>query len=601
MAITPFRRSSWLSIIFIVLTLTLYLFLFRPDSLPKPNLNYDDSRSLTKLTSSQPVTSINLHSSADGHLYFLDNPSNQPSPEIQHPIFSLIKNATAKWKYKIDNQSLNLSSGVAEYYQRYHRHPPRGFDEWWDWATEKGVQLLDEYDSIMKAIEPFFALPPHIFRQRVQDLLNDRTKWKESIFVISIKAGKVELYGRQAHNGPRPKELLELLEGIAYRLPDVELPISSMDLPTITVSAKNYERHIELARQSKYLPDSELSAIYDEPGLYGWPNTCPSGSRLRNKLDGHNYPMNYEPSSQSYIVDHVPAMNLCDHPELEQMIGFLSTTRPKVHPFFPLFSFTKTNGFSELPLTPVSQYYHGIGVDPLWHRKKFNKLIWRGSNTGILYNRDTNWRQSQRPRLVKLTNESKGKNITVRIVEPKTSKLSYFEANSSSLNSKYFDIGFSGQPLQCEVEDGTCEAVRSLYTFKDSVEPETMNHYKYIMDVDGNGWSGRFHKLMTTRSVILKSTIFPEWYVYADRIQPWYHYVPVRVDYQDLYDIMGFFTGDLEGRGAQDKEGEKIGAAGSIWAQTFWRKEDMQAYMYRIILVRFFFFFTFLSMWFRQD
>jgi hypothetical protein len=29
--------------------------------------------------------------------------------------------------------------------------------------------------------------------------------------------------------------------------------------------------------------------------------------------------------------------------------------------------------------------------------------------------------------------------------------------------------------------------------------------------VDGNGWSARFKRLMTTNSVVLKSTIFPEW------------------------------------------------------------------------------------------
>lgn len=46
--------------------------------------------------------------------------------------------------------------------------------------------------------------------------------------------------------------------------------------------------------------------------------------------------------------------------------------------------------------------------------------------------------------------------------------------------------------------------------------------------------SGRFHRLMSGRCLVLKSTIFPEWY--ADRIMPWYHFVPVKVDYSDLYD-----------------------------------------------------------------
>jgi hypothetical protein len=40
-----------------------------------------------------------------------------------------------------------------------------------------------------------------------------------------------------------------------------------------------------------------------------------------------------------------------------------------------------------------------------------------------------------------------------------------------------------------------------------------------MMDVDGNGWSGRFHRLMSMKACVLKSTLFPEWY--GDRIQPW--------------------------------------------------------------------------------
>jgi hypothetical protein len=30
-------------------------------------------------------------------------------------------------------------------------------------------------------------------------------------------------------------------------------------------------------------------------------------------------------------------------------------------------------------------------------------------------------------------------------------------------------------------------------------------------DIDGNGWSSRFHRLIMSGSVVLKSTIYPEW------------------------------------------------------------------------------------------
>lgn len=56
-------------------------------------------------------------------------------------------------------------------------------------------------------------------------------------------------------------------------------------------------------------------------------------------------------------------------------------------------------------------------------------------------------------------------------------------------------------------------------------------------------------------------------------------YVPVKVDYSDLYDIMTFFRGTPDGKGAHDELGKKIGLAGKHWARDHWRKQDMAAYM----------------------
>ena len=82
--------------------------------------------------------------------------------------------------------------------------------------------------------------------------------------------------------------------------------------------------------------------------------------------------------------------------------------------------------------------------------------------------------------------------------------------------------------------------------------------------------------------MVLKSTIFPEWY--SDQIIPWVHYVPVKVDYSDLYDIMAFFVGTPDGKGSHDDLAEKIGAAGKQFAQKHWRRIDMASYMFRLVL-----------------
>lgn len=70
---------------------------------------------------------------------------------------------------------------------------------------------------------------------------------------------------------------------------------------------------------------------------------------------------------------------------------------------------------------------------------------------------------------------------------------------------------------------------------------------------------------------------------YSDRIQPWVHYVPVKYDFTDLYDILAFFNGDVHGQGSpgHDDIGAAIGTAGRRWSLTHWRREDMVAYMFR--------------------
>lgn len=64
------------------------------------------------------------------------------------------------------------------------------------------------------------------------------------------------------------------------------------------------------------------------------------------------------------------------------------------------------------------------------------------------------------------------------------------------------------------------------------------------------------------------------------------HYVPVSLDYSDLYDIVLFFRGYRDGAGSHEGLARKIALAGREWSLTYCRKEDMTAYMFRFVLPR---------------
>lgn len=84
-----------------------------------------------------------------------------------------------------------------------------------------------------------------------------------------------------------------------------------------------------------------------------------------------------------------------------------------------------------------------------------------------------------------------------------------------------------------------------FHGYKPRMSQDVSRNYRFELDVDGNSWSGRFRRLMLSSVLVLKATIFREYW--SDSAIPWLHYVPVSVDYSDLWNILSFFRGGLYG------------------------------------------------------
>lgn len=61
----------------------------------------------------------------------------------------------------------------------------------------------------------------------------------------------------------------------------------------------------------------------------------------------------------------------------------------------------------------------------------------------------------------------------------------------------------------------------------------------------------------------------------------WLHYIPMQVDYSDMWDIMSFFRGGMNGEGAHDALGKEIAEAGKEWVRLCYRWADLEAYQFR--------------------
>jgi len=143
-----------------------------------------------------------------------------------------------------------------------------------------------------------------------------------------------------------------------------------------------------------------------------------------------------------------------------------------------------------------------------WESKK-RQVVWRGSLSAPNENL-----QSVRWRLCRLVTEL-----------------------SSETDKDLFDVGLVEIPSRHDHLNLNVSHVGGL---KKPIRPmAAFQQYVAIVDVDGNAWSSRFGSLLCSSSVVIK--VEPEHveYFYQD-LQPWTHYVPVRLDLTDLVDRARF-------------------------------------------------------------
>ena len=74
---------------------------------------------------------------------------------------------------------------------------------------------------------------------------------------------------------------------------------------------------------------------------------------------------------------------------------------------------------------------------------------------------------------------------------------------------------------------------------------DQVDRWKYLIDLEGCGWSGRLKLLMASpRITFIADRPYSEWWF--QHIEPWKHYVPVKRDLSDLIENYHIIEGDME-------------------------------------------------------
>ncbi|KAJ7721119.1 glycosyl transferase family 90-domain-containing protein [Mycena metata] len=501
-------------------------------------------------------------------------------PSGGHPIPELIARAEAQWARKLASASTSLRQAAAEYTRRYDRLPPKGFDLWWGYAMANNVQLPDEYDQIDRDLAPFYGVDP-VEVQRVQreweahadSYTIGKDSAKEGLAMLNFTLPADERVRFELASGGF--QLIELLREVEGALPPFRAVFSPHDNPNLVLDYQLRQQALDAAKKGTY-----IDPAHPPPQTHGWHAACPP--LARTQLDA------LPPPPKTFIHAHLPAMDPCQHPaHLRAHGAYIAHGHgPTPHrALIPQFSYSVTPLHADIrvamPLNWVSDDFPQEGQPPpvglSWAQRTDARLQWRGSNTGIWHAADGRWKEAHRVGLHFFSQTMEavhGKYAILIGAQEKKVVGAARKVPRARLLPALLDVAFAGAaPLNCEPSQ--CAVLGKMFEWRRAHDLQTAARYKYVLDVDGNGWSSRFKRLMNSGSLIFKASAYPEWF--TDRLAPWVHYVPIQNSYTDLLDTLLFFR-------AHDERGARIAAAGREWSRRFWREEDLVAYNFRLFL-----------------
>ena len=296
-----------------------------------------------------------------------------------------------------------------------------------------------------------------------------------------------------------------------------------------------------------------------------------------------------------FVSNYTLSTEFCHQPDLQGLHGIfiepLSTSATKV--LFPLFGGSKLATNNDI-LLPAAAYWKGEerftgGEDrgAPWAEKR-EGVVWRGVATGGS-NKNTNWKGFQRHRFVRMNNSTAvswaedGTEAAVNFALPeKMYKLASQAAGSlGKWVSSWANVAFTDLMCSPYMEGGNCDYTSLYFAVTESIPMADQFDTKYLPDIDGNSFSGRYLGFLKSTSLPIKATLFREWH--DSRLVAWKHFVPMDSRFGDYYGIMEYFLGFGEGRNHDDRA-ERIAADGKAWADQVLRREDMQIYVLRLLL-----------------
>ena len=497
------------------------------------------------------------------------------------------------------SQSRTLEAAIKGYQKRYGRDPPPSFDQWYKLAVEWNVTVIDEYDTVMASFEPFWGISAREMRARVREVLD---KSHPNIFLKELRIKDHVLYlSEEPQKEFWPEMVKDRIQSFLQHLPDMEIPWNLYDEPKVVVphdvlqrsvtecaSPSDHGRENAESPESRYLPKVYFNDVTRQRCWDFVIRSCPLDSPSRSELSSiASTAMGSKIEAPRFHLNTSRMNDVCELPQASTTFAMFATPDSSYYTstLVPVFSRARPSSFQDL-FFPGIEYSawlsrgkyesYKAADDPPWEEKQ-NRLYWAGTTSDGRYI-DDRWKQAQRVRTVRELNDN-NRRITLLNQNQQNGSWEPYESTMKSLSDHVRINSAPMNPKNCD--SSQCDALKSQengLVFREGEASSVAYGNRFVMDIDGKGYTERFYRLMQSKSVVFKMTLLKEWW--EDFLIPWMHYVPISLGMEELPETLRFLSESERGQ----EIAKEISEEGHRWVAQTWRDEDMKIATFRILL-----------------
>ncbi|KAF7369398.1 CAP10 domain-containing protein [Mycena venus] len=485
---------------------------------------------------------------------------------------ALQAHASASIAALLAHEPATLPAARALYMLKTGRPPPKGYDAFFAFAKERKC-LVDGYAGVHREFAPFWRVEREVarqreneggrqagmkgagrgwFRERVRKVVDKLASDSHGVAALTIRDGTAHKPENQATYFDGDWE--NTINKFAAHLPPMTVLINGRDEPRVVFN---------------------VGPLFEDPTPSSSSSTASSAFAPALALSDPTPFALSPPRTLAFFTDS-SRIDVCRPPRgtgrVEDVPFLLSASSAEfTTDLVPVLSMTKLadqstattidggggSCFADI-MMPGEFYYRNswwagrfeYPDNVRWEDKK-EMLYWRGKSNGG-HIRGTNYLSFPRFRLMDLA------------AQPENKEKGLFDVRITQWHEWH-----------C-TDDCDPTPIRDAYNITGETVPrEEAYQYKYLLDVDGNTFSGRYLGLLRSGGLVFKSTAFHEFF--TPWLVPYEHFIPVRPDLSDL-------PAKIEWARVNDGEARRIQETGRLFAEQILTDAQNDCYWFAVLL-----------------